>query len=169
MQYSNTAYLLTGSNIGDKSAHLGQAASMIAGCCGTVSRLSPVYQTAAWGKEDQAAFLNQALELRTDYGAEALMQALLQLEEKMGRIRTGRYGPRLIDIDILLFNQETISTALVTIPHPELQNRRFALQPLADIAATVRHPLFHKSVAELLADCTDRLVVERMKANTSSL
>ena len=159
MQYYSTAYLLTGSNMGDRWARLEQAATLIGDCCGRIVQRSPVYETAAWGNTDQAAFLNQALELQTRYSADALMQQLLQLEEGMGRIRAERYGPRTIDINILLFDDLVQSTQLLTIPHPEMHKRRFALQPLAAIAPAARHPALQKSIAALLAECPDGLPV----------
>lgn len=164
-QSYSTAYLLIGGNIGDRAAHLEQATSLIAGCCGSVVHRSPVYETAAWGNTQQAAFLNQALELYTTCLPEALMSQLLQIEERMGRIRGERYGPRTIDIDILLFNNDIQSTPLLTLPHPEMHKRRFALQPLADIAPGVQHPVLKKSVADLLAECPDGLPVKRVEAS----
>lgn len=164
MQSYSKAYLLIGGNLGDRGAHLAQATTLIAGCCGSMIHRSPVYETAAWGNTLQAPFLNQALELHTTYPAEELLRRLLQIEEQMGRIRKERYGPRIIDIDILLFNNDIRSTPLLTIPHPEMHNRRFALQPLADIAPDVQHPVLKKSIALLLAECPDKLPVRRVEA-----
>lgn len=132
--------------------------------CGIIPVRSPVYETAAWGITDQAPFLNQALELHTRSGADELMQELLRIEEQMGRVRQERYGPRTIDIDILLFNDEIRSTPLLTLPHPEMYRRRFALQPLADIAPDIQHPVLKKSIAELLAECPDELPVRKVEA-----
>ncbi|MBE7171161.1 MAG: 2-amino-4-hydroxy-6-hydroxymethyldihydropteridine diphosphokinase [Williamsia sp.] len=162
-QYYSTVYLLIGGNIGDRWAHLEQAATLIGACCGTITERSPVYETAAWGLTDQAPFLNQALRLQTSGTAEWLMKQLLQIEEQMGRIREKRYGPRIIDIDILLFNDEIHTTSLVTIPHPEMPKRRFALQPLADLAPAVQHPVLKKSIAEILAVCPDELPVKKVQ------
>ena len=164
IQSYSKAYLLIGGNIGDRWAHLEQAATLIANCCGSIAHRSPVYETAAWGNTQQAAFLNQALELHTRSQAEELMRLLLQTEERMGRIRKERYGPRTIDIDILLFNDAIQSTDLLTLPHPEMHKRRFALQPLADIAPNAQHPVLKKSIARLLAECLDGLPVKRVEA-----
>lgn len=164
MQYYNQVYLLTGGNIGNRFKYLQQAITLIEGCCGEISHRSPVYETAAWGIAEQGAFLNQALELHTYAQAADLMKQLLQVEETMGRKRTARYGPRSIDIDILLFNNEILSTSLITVPHPELHKRRFALQPLADIAAGVQHPVLRKTIAELLVECPDELPVIKVEA-----
>lgn len=160
---TNTAYLLTGGNMGNREALLSSAAEAIATRCGRVVRTSSVYQTAAWGLEDQAPFLNQVLELETALTAEGLLQTLLAIEESLGRKREGKYGPRLIDIDILFFNDAVVRTEALTVPHPQLQNRRFVLEPLAEIAASFVHPVLRKSVAQLLAECPDPLPVQKIR------
>jgi 2-amino-4-hydroxy-6-hydroxymethyldihydropteridine diphosphokinase len=91
------------------------------------------------------------------------MEYILHSEEEIGRVRAEKYGPRVIDIDILLFNQNAFNHANVTVPHPQLANRRFALQPLAEIAADYRHPILNRSISELLADCPDTLPVQVYK------
>jgi 2-amino-4-hydroxy-6-hydroxymethyldihydropteridine diphosphokinase len=164
MQYYNQVYLLIGGNLGDPFAYLQQAVSLIGTSCGEIGRLSHLYETAAWGNTNQGAFLNQSLELFTNAGAGELMKQLLEIEQQMGRIRTERYGPRTIDIDILLFNDDVISTPLVTVPHPELPNRRFALQPLADIAPDAVHSVLKKTISTLLHQCPDMLPVIRVEA-----
>ncbi len=165
MQYSNLVYLLIGGNMGDRRAFLRQAGHLISEHCGPVPAASPVYETAAWGNPDQAAFLNQALKLETPLEAEPLMKKLLQIEEMMGRIRGERYGPRTIDIDILLYNNDIRNTALLTVPHPEMQNRRFALQPLADLAPALEHPVLKKTILQLLAECLDPLPVTKVQGS----
>ena len=92
------------------------------------------------------------------------MQQLLNIEEQLGRVRTARYGPRTIDIDILFYNHEIRHTAALTVPHPEIQNRRFALQPLADIAPGLDHPVLRKTILQLLAECPDPLPVTKLSA-----
>ena len=164
MQYYNQVFLLIGGNIGNRFEYLEKAVTLIGACCGETGLQSPVYETAAWGNTSQGVFLNQALELHTSAEPAELMKQLLQIEEKMGRIRTERYGPRTIDIDILLFNNEIISTPLITVPHPELPKRRFALQPLADIAGEVEHPALRKTIKTLLAECPDELPVRKVEA-----
>src|SRR5690348_7362 len=155
----NKAFILTGSNLGDRSAQLNTARELLASECGNILSASSVYETAAWGKTDQPAFLNQALELNTSLNAKQLIRRILKIERSMGRIRNEKYGARLIDIDILLFNNETHHYHFLKLPHPELQNRRFALVPLSEIAGKVIHPIFNKPIEELLKDCKDPLEV----------
>lgn len=159
MQYSNRAYLLIGGNLGDRVAYLNQAKSLLSLRSGRISAVSGIYETAAWGITDQEAFLNQAILLETALNASELMQTLLHAENEIGRIRTEKYGPRIIDIDILLFNDEIIHQPDLKIPHPELANRRFALEPLNELAPSFIHPVLKKSIGELLKICPDTLPV----------
>jgi 2-amino-4-hydroxy-6-hydroxymethyldihydropteridine diphosphokinase len=158
----NRAYLLTGGNMGNRQENLATARQLIDEYCGKVVKASSLYETAAWGKTDQPAFLNQALELETELNARQLIRKLLKAEKMMGRIREEKYGPRIIDIDILLFNNEVHKYHFLRLPHPEMQNRRFALMPLAEIAAEVIHPVFNKTIAVLLEECTDELPVKKI-------
>ena len=160
----NSVYLLTGGNVGNRQQYLQESARLIETLCGKIIRQSAVYETAAWGKTDQPAFLNQVLELSTILEPERLMQQLLAIEMVIGRIRAEKYGPRIIDIDILLFNNEVINTALVTIPHPQLANRQFVLTPLNELAAGYVHPVLKKTITELLAVCPDPLPVKKLYA-----
>lgn len=157
----NTAYLLTGGNMGNRLNHLRQAAEWIQQKCGKILAQSSVYETEAWGKTDQPAFLNQALQVETDLSPDALMQALLDIETAMGRTRTIKMGPRIIDLDILLIDDLIQTSALLTIPHPALTLRKFALLPLAEIAPLLIHPLEKKSILELLEICPDTLNVQK--------
>ncbi|MFT3935463.1 MAG: 2-amino-4-hydroxy-6-hydroxymethyldihydropteridine diphosphokinase [Chitinophagaceae bacterium] len=157
----NTAYLLTGGNVGNRQQNLANAASLIEAKCGKIAQYSALYETAAWGKTDQPAFLNQALQLRTSFSADLLMQALLEIELVAGRKRTEKYGPRTIDIDILLFNHDIIQTPLVTVPHLQMANRRFVLEPLNEIASDYIHPVLKQTIAHLLAICPDKLPVKK--------
>lgn len=157
----NVAYLLTGGNTGNRQQNLDAAAQAIKHECGSIVKKSLVYETAAWGIKDQDKFLNQALKLSTTLSSFELLDCLLQIEQELGRVRNQKYGPRIIDIDILLFNDEIIDTRNLKIPHPELPNRRFALKCLSEIAAKKIHPVFKKTIAQLLKACTDPLAVDK--------
>lgn len=157
----NNVYLLIGGNVGNRPENLQQAVIALNQTCGQILRQSAIYETAAWGKTDQQAFLNQALMLVTRFTAPELLQHVLEAERLLGRIRQERYGPRVIDIDILFFNNDIVQEPALTIPHPEVQNRRFALTPLHDIAPGLIHPVLHKNIHQLLEECADTLEVKR--------
>ncbi len=158
----NKAYLLTGGNTGNRRAHLHQAIELINQFCGQVLKQSSLFETGAWGNTKQASFLNQALLVSTTLTPDELMLKLLFLEENMGRVRLEKFGPRIIDIDILLYNREVFHSELVTIPHAELANRRFALIPLIEIAPRAKHPVLKKSIQQLLKECSDELSVKKI-------
>ena len=157
----NQAYLLTGGNMGDREQNLADAKDLINGQLGTITAASSLYETAAWGNTGQPSFLNQALELATSLNARQLIRRILKLEKQLGRERKEKYGPRVIDIDILLFNNEKHNYPLLKLPHPEMQNRRFALLPLAEIAAEKVHPVFKKTISQILTECKDELEVKK--------
>ena len=157
----NKVYLLTGGNVGNRQEYLARAAGQIAVQTGKIVKTSALYETAAWGKTEQPAFLNQVLELHTDLEAGELMRNLLSIEENMGRRREEKYGPRTIDIDILLYNLDVIQTDFLTVPHPLLPNRMFALKPLNEIATDYRHPVLNKTIHQLMEECTDPLPVKK--------
>jgi 2-amino-4-hydroxy-6-hydroxymethyldihydropteridine diphosphokinase len=158
---SNVAYLLLGSNLGDRAAHLREARTRLAATGGELLAASAIYETAAWGREDQPAFLNQAIALRTALSAGSLLMQCLAAEQAAGRERLERWGSRTLDVDILLFGNQIIEQPGLTVPHPRLAERRFALTPLVDIADAVQHPLYQQTMAELLARCPDPLAVRR--------
>lgn len=160
--YMNQCYLLTGGNMGDSAAYLREARQRIETGVGCIVRQSSVYQTAAWGVEDQPPFLNQVLLVETPLEATAVMAVLLSIEKDLGRHREAKYGPRVIDIDVLFFNDSVIRTEALTVPHPRLHLRRFVLVPLAEIAPKLLHPVLHETVEELLEGCEDPLPVKKI-------
>lgn len=157
-------FLLTGSNLGDSATNLRQALSHIRQECGPLVRQSSVYQTAAWGKQDQNDFLNQVLQLETTLSAAQLLTRVLAIEQQMGRVRKEKWGERLIDIDILYFNAEIIHAKDLQIPHPGIAARRFVLEPLCEIAPDFIHPILLKSNQVLLQECIDPLPVVRVRS-----
>ena len=158
----NKAYLLIGGNMGNREDNLVKAKQLIVIHCGSISKQSSLYETAAWGKTDQPAFLNQALEIITTLNAKQLIRRILKIEKSMGRVRKEKLGPRIIDIDILFYEDEVHDLKFLKIPHPEIQNRRFALVPLAEINPELIHPVLKKKIVRLLKDCTDKLEVKRI-------
>jgi len=158
----NKAYLLIGGNEGDRLSFLKQAREYISVLLGEIIEQSGIYETAAWGKTNQPNFLNQVLLIETSLAAEVLMSNILIIERKMGRVRNEKYGARTIDIDILFYNEEIINLPDLKIPHPEIQNRKFVLVPMNEIAAQFIHPLFKKNIQTLLNECRDMLDVKKM-------
>ena len=155
-------FLLLGSNEGDRLRNLEEAFRRISLDAGEVVARSTVYRTAAWGMEDQPDFYNQVVAIRSPHGPEELLGRLLAIERAMGRVRRERWGPRLIDIDLLFYGNEVIDTSILRVPHPGIPDRKFTLLPLAEIAPDLVHPVLHKTIAELLRECKDRLGVERL-------
>jgi 2-amino-4-hydroxy-6-hydroxymethyldihydropteridine diphosphokinase len=130
------AYVGLGSNLGDREALIRQAASLLG-----ARRLSTIIETEPWGYEDQPRFLNAVAELQTRLAAHELLEELLEVERTLGRERTGpRYGPRTVDLDLLLYGDETIEEPGLVVPHPRLAERRFVLEPLAELVPTRRIP-----------------------------
>lgn len=158
----NTVYLLTGSNLGDRMDYLIKATNAIEKSCGNILAQSPFYETEAWGLKEQNPFVNQALCISTPFIARNLLDHILKIEKHLGRTRDLKYGARTIDIDILLFNNDIMQEPGLTVPHPQLHHRRFALQCLDDIATEKIHPVLNKTIAQLLAECSDPLAVNKI-------
>jgi 2-amino-4-hydroxy-6-hydroxymethyldihydropteridine diphosphokinase len=144
-----TVYLSLGSNLGDRGAHLKDAIARL-NSIGHVTAASSFYETEPVEFTAQPWFLNCAVALQTSQAPQQLMSAILGIEKQMGRLRVENKGPRLIDIDILLFDQTVIESPALTIPHPAMHRRRFVLQPLAEIAPSASHPILKNTIRELL-------------------
>ncbi|HVS95979.1 MAG TPA: 2-amino-4-hydroxy-6-hydroxymethyldihydropteridine diphosphokinase [Puia sp.] len=162
----NICYLLIGGNEGDRERRLTEARTRISTGAGAIRKTSFLYETAPWGNPDQSWFLNQALQLGTEHDARTLMSVLLGIEKSMGRTRLEKNGPRPIDIDILFFNDAVLREPGLIVPHPEIPNRRFVLEPLDEIAPSYIHPVLGLSVHQLLGACTDPLEVKRLDSKS---
>ena len=157
----NKIYLLLGSNQQNPQKQLLLSQKLIAKKIGPIKRKSAIYQTAAWGNTNQPDFLNQVIIVVTKLPAQQTMQIILQIEKKMGRLRTVKNAPRIIDIDILFFNKEIIVEENLAIPHPQIQNRRFVLVPLNELSPNLKHPVIKKTIHQLFIHCPDKLNVKK--------
>jgi len=158
------AYLSLGSNVGDRRKNLREAIDRLK-TLGQVLSVSSFYETEPVEVTQQPWFLNCAIALETAQSPSQLMRGILEIEREMGRLRVQKKGPRTIDIDILLFGDEIVSTTDLTVPHPAMAERRFVLEPLAEIADQVRHPVLKKTAGELLQNLPAGQIVH--KAQTS--
>jgi 2-amino-4-hydroxy-6-hydroxymethyldihydropteridine diphosphokinase len=152
-------YLLIGSNMGDRKQYLNQAKDLIQKNIGKIRKQSRLYETQAWGNTNQPDFLNQALLVDTPQLPHDILKNILKIETEMGRVRTEKWAERLIDIDILLIDNQVINTKDLTVPHPQLHERNFALIPLMEIGGDVEHPVFNKTIDEVYDACKDPLDV----------
>ena len=155
----NKVFLITGGNIGNRKKNLDTAAALIEKHIGHIIQSSKIYETDAWGITNQPTFYNQVLIVESKFTAQKVIQTILKIEEEMGRVRTIKNAARIIDIDILFFNDETVNEQNLIIPHQEIANRRFVLMPLDELAPKMIHPVLKKSVEELLSVCKDPLKV----------
>jgi 2-amino-4-hydroxy-6-hydroxymethyldihydropteridine diphosphokinase len=155
-------FILLGSNLGNRQENLDRARQEISRSVGEIITASSVYKTAAWGNTHQPDFYNQVIEIHSDINSKKLILDTQLIEQKMGRTREEKWSPRIIDIDILFYGDSVISSENLTIPHPEIANRRFTLLPLAEVAPDFTHPVLKKSVLQLLEDCKDDLPVEKI-------
>jgi 2-amino-4-hydroxy-6-hydroxymethyldihydropteridine diphosphokinase len=155
-------YLLLGSNLGDRQSFLKKAIDLIATDIARVSKKSSVYETQSWGKTDAPDYLNQVIALQTDLPAKTVLQKILHIEALLGRLREEKWGSRIIDIDILFYGGDIINESGLCVPHPQLHNRRFTLEPLAEIAPNLVHPVLHKDILQLKNELKDNLLIKKV-------
>ena len=159
----STAYLLLGGNLGDREANLKSAIELLNDKIGHVIAISSLYETAAWGKTNQPSFLNQAVSLETRLTALEVLERALSIEQEVGRVRKDKWGERLIDIDLILFGNEIINIPdKLQVPHPHMQDRKFVMEPLAEIAPEVIHPLLGETMLDICRNITDPLEVKKL-------
>lgn len=156
-------YIALGSNVGDREGNLARAIELLSQRGVRESRRASIYETEPVGMRDQTWFLNSVVQAETELMPTQLMNTLLEIEREMGRQRRERNGPRVIDLDILLYGTSTLKTKEVEIPHPRMAERRFVLAPLAEIAADARHPVSNKTIGELLDALEDPSEVRTWK------
>ena len=156
-----TVYIALGSNVGDRAANLRRAVQLLEHSGVAVAKFSSLYETEPVGYLDQSWFLNGALEATTDLAPAQLLSALRGIESHMGSSKPFRNGPRLMDLDILLYGDEVIDTPALVVPHPRMLQRNFVLAPLAEIAPQLRHPSWPASIAEIYANSPDRSAIRK--------
>lgn len=164
----NKAILLLGTNVGERKKNLSDARHLLSSEIGPVDACSSLYETQAWGNTEQEAFLNQVLVVRTEHSAREVMERILAIERKLGRERTAKWAPRVIDIDILFYENEILDEPGLQIPHPFLHQRRFTLVPLAELIPHYIHPVLQKSIGQLLRETEDILEVVKVDGLNSS-
>lgn len=155
-------FLLLGSNQGDKAQNLAFARENIEAQAGNIILRSSLYKSPAWGLEQQPDFVNQVLKIASARKADDLLTTILGIEELMGRVRVQKWGPRVIDIDLLFYGDEVRNSVRLHLPHPRIAQRRFTLVPLAEIAPQLVHPVLKKSISQLLDECNDPLMVDKI-------
>lgn len=153
-------YLGLGSNIGDRKKHIYQTINKIESKIGPCLQQSGLYKTAAWGKTNQSYFINQVIKIHTEWAPIDILDGILAIEKQLGRIRKEKWGERIIDIDLLFYGSEIVELPRLLVPHPFIAERRFVLAPMHEIAPDFIHPIFERSISDLLAACPDPLPVE---------
>ena len=164
MQLDNKkVYLLLGSNLGDRRKLIDEAILEIGAQVGAVFQQSSFYETAAWGREDQPGFLNVAIGVVTALNPMEVLEKVLRIEQDLGRVRLEKWGSRLIDIDLILFDDLIVDEGpVLQIPHPQMQHRKFVLEPLAELIPHYKHPLLQQTIQELLESLDDNLAVSKI-------
>ncbi len=161
----NRIFLGLGTNLGDRGKNLQTAIEKINESVGAVASSSSVYETEPWGFKAESKFLNMVVEVKTLLKPSGLLGRILMIESQMGRTREGKeYKSRIIDIDVLLYDNRILTKNALMVPHPGLQDRRFVLEPLAEIAPDFIHPVSKKSIKELLFECKDDSKVYKLKS-----
>ncbi len=155
----HTVYLLLGSNLSDRINAIKEAKSLLTEQVGKITASSHFYETQAWGKTDQPDFVNQAVAVHTKLMPEDVLTTILAIEKELGRERTEKWAERIIDIDILLYDNLVVNEEDLVIPHPHLHERNFALVPLMEIAGEEEHPVMHQTIEDIYFDCSDKLEV----------
>ena len=148
----STAYISIGSNLGDREENCKQALRLLHTNGILIKKQSRMYETEPWGIKDQPKFINMAIEVETDKEPEEFLAVLKNIENEIGRTETVKWGPRVIDLDILFYDDLILKTPALEIPHPLLHEREFVLKPLCEIAPDKKHPVTEKTVREMLED-----------------
>jgi 2-amino-4-hydroxy-6-hydroxymethyldihydropteridine diphosphokinase len=160
-------YLLLGGNLGNKKKVFSEARDRLSKLTGEIAAQSSIYETEPWGFVSKDLFWNQVLEINTELSPEILLSLTQQIESDLGRIpKAEQYVSRLIDIDILFYGDQIINLNNLVVPHPRIQSRKFALLPLCEIAPDFQHPVFQKSIRQLLDECQDNLKVEKIRTES---
>lgn len=159
----NKLILGLGGNKGDVLSSFSRAEQYIKDEIGSIAKSSSIYQTAAWGQTNQPDFLNNVIVVNTNLTVEECLAFVLEIEQKLGRVRTDKkWGQRIIDIDILFYNDLVVDQENLIVPHPYIQDRNFVLIPLAEVVPNYMHPNLKKTSLELLERCTDKLLIKKL-------
>jgi len=163
----NTVYLLLGGNLGEVKNTFEKAITHLENKIGKVTQKSSLYQTEPWGNKNQPKFINQAIEVKSNLFCPAVLEHILEIEAVLGRKRNDiQWSERIIDIDILFYNNQVIHLNNLIVPHPHLHNRNFTLVPLTEIVPDFIHPILNKTIKNLLNESTDQLKVKKLTPST---
>lgn len=161
----NSIYILLGANLGSPIDQINEAKDFLIKKIGKLTAVSSIYESEAWGIEDQPIFYNQVIALETIHNPKECLEICQQIETQLGRVREVKWGARIIDIDILYYNSNIIDTKDLKIPHPYIQFRNFTLYPLTEIAPNYKHPELNKTNSQLLIESEDKLLVKKINNN----